>query len=118
MADINVERKSSGGRNFLPWILGLLLLAALLWGLSRMFGGDREEETNAVPVESTTTTTETTGDPAATGTVMPTDTTGMSAGAAMPTDTGMGAAGMGGQVTGARDSAGGDNVPEGPTGNP
>ena len=117
MADINVERKSSGGRNFLPWILGLLLLAALLWGLSRMFGGDREE-TNAVPVESTTTTTETTGDPAATGTVMPTDTTGMSAGAgaAMPMDTG--AAGMGGQVTGARDSAGGDNVPEGPTGNP
>jgi hypothetical protein len=117
MADINVERKSSGGRNFLPWILGLLLLAALLWGLSRMFGGDREEETNAVPVESTTTTTtETPGDPAATGTMMPTDTTGMSAGAAMPMDTG--AAGMGGQVTGARDSAGGDNVPEGATGNP
>ena len=118
MADINVERKSSGGRNFLPWILGLLLLAALLWGLSRMFGGDREE-TNAVPVESTTTTTtETTGDPAATGTVMPTDTTGMPAGAgtAMPMDSG--AAGMGGQTTGARDSAGGDNVPEGPTGNP
>ena len=73
MADINVERKSSGGRNFLPWILGLVLLAALLWGLSRMFGGDREEETNAVPVESTTTTTQpTSGDPAATGTTAPT----------------------------------------------
>ncbi|MBD0321372.1 MAG: hypothetical protein ICV87_13620, partial [Gemmatimonadetes bacterium] len=55
MADINVERKSSGGRNFLPWILGLLLLAALLWGLSRMFGGDREE-TNAVPVDGAATT--------------------------------------------------------------
>ena len=116
MADINVERKSGGGRNFLPWILGLLLLAALLWGLSRMFGGEREE-TNAVPVDSTMTTTETTGDPAATGTVMPADTAGMAdPGAAMPMDSG--AAGMGGQTTGARDSAGGDTVAEGPTGNP
>lgn len=59
MADINVERKSSGGRNFLPWILGLLLLAALLWGLMSLFGGDDEvEETPVAPVSEAVPVTE------------------------------------------------------------
>ena len=112
MADINVERKRSGGPNFLPWLLGLLLLGLLIWGLSRMLGGN--DETEAVPVTDSTVTTTDTMMPAATPvTPMPADSAAM---APMPMDSG--AAGTAGQVTGARDSAGGDNVPEGPKGNP
>lgn len=39
MAEIKVEKKSSN--NILPWIVGLVLLALVVWGLSRM--GDRDE---------------------------------------------------------------------------
>ena len=39
MAEIKVEKKRSN--NILPWILGLVLLALVVWGLSRM--GDRDE---------------------------------------------------------------------------
>ncbi len=38
MAEIRVERKEK--RSMLPWILGLLLLALVLWGISQMMGGD------------------------------------------------------------------------------
>ncbi len=38
MAEIRVERKEK--RSMLPWILGLLLLALVLWGISEMMGGD------------------------------------------------------------------------------
>jgi hypothetical protein len=55
MADINVERKRSGP-NILPWLLGLVLLAALIWGAMRFMGGDDEETTTTTTTESTTTT--------------------------------------------------------------
>ncbi|HEX8362790.1 MAG TPA: hypothetical protein VF613_21890 [Longimicrobium sp.] len=106
MADINVERKRSGGPNFLPWLLGLLLLGALIWGLSRLLGGNDDVE--PVPAtDSTTLTTDTMMPTATPVTPMPADSAAM---APMPMDSGA--------VTGARDSAGGDNVPEGPKGNP
>ena len=38
MAEIRVEKKER--RSMLPWILGLLLLALVLWGISEMMGGD------------------------------------------------------------------------------
>ena len=57
MADINVERKSGGGRSILPWILGLLLLGALIWGLSRLLGGGDDEVNNATTADTTVTTT-------------------------------------------------------------
>lgn len=115
MADINVERKSGGGRSILPWILGLLLLGALIWGLSRLLGGGDDEINNATTSDTTVTTTETmptTGDPAATGTMAP--AAGAAAGTAMPMDS----AAAGTQMTGAVDSAGGDTVAEGAVGNP
>jgi hypothetical protein len=113
MADINVERKRSGGPNFLPWLVGLLVLGLLIWGLSRLLGGDDEAE--PVPATDSTTLTTDTMMPAATPvTPMPADSAAM--GAPMPMDSGT--AGTGGAVTGAADSAGGDNVPEGPKGNP
>jgi len=40
MADIRVERK---GPNIWPWIIGLIVLALLVWGLMELFGrGDPE----------------------------------------------------------------------------
>ncbi len=116
MADINVERKRSGGPNFLPWLLGLLLLGALIWGLSRLLGGD--DEADPVPVTDSTMVTTDTMMPAAAPAPMPMDSAAMAPGATAPMPMDSGAAGMGGQVTGARDSAGGDTVAEGPRGNP
>jgi len=40
MAEIKVEKKRSN--NILPWILGLVLLALVVWSLSRM--GDRDQD--------------------------------------------------------------------------
>lgn len=40
MAEIKVEKKRSN--NILPWVLGLVLLALVVWGLSRM--GDRDRD--------------------------------------------------------------------------
>jgi hypothetical protein len=40
MAEIKVEKKRSN--SILPWILGLALLALVVWGLSRM--GDRDRD--------------------------------------------------------------------------
>ena len=113
MADINVERKSSGGRSFLPWILGLIVLALLIWGLSRLLGGNDDEVDTTTTSDTTVTTTETmpVTDPAAT-TAAPVG----AAGATMPMDSA--AMGTSPQLTGAVDSAGGDTVAEGPTGNP
>lgn len=39
MADINIERRGPG---VWPWIIGLLVLALLIWGLVEMFGNDGE----------------------------------------------------------------------------
>ena len=55
MADINVERKQ---RSIMPWILGLLVLALLIWLLASMFNRDDE---------ATTTGDETTVEAPATG---------------------------------------------------
>ncbi|HVG10290.1 MAG TPA: hypothetical protein VNM67_21480 [Thermoanaerobaculia bacterium] len=41
MAEIRVERKEK--RSMLPWILGLLLLALVLWGISEMMGRDDDD---------------------------------------------------------------------------
>jgi hypothetical protein len=50
VAEIRVEKKEK--RSMLPWILGLLLLALVLWGISEMMGGDDDtvEETGASAV--------------------------------------------------------------------
>ena len=50
MAEIRVEKKER--RNLLPWILGLLLLALVLWGISEMMGDDDDavEDTGASAV--------------------------------------------------------------------
>ncbi|HEX8208724.1 MAG TPA: hypothetical protein VF584_00960 [Longimicrobium sp.] len=56
MADINVERKRSGP-NILPWLLGLVLLAALIWGAMRFMGGNDEESTTTTTTTESTTTT-------------------------------------------------------------
>lgn len=53
MADINVERKRSGGPNFVPWLLGLLLLGLLIWGASRVLSGGGDE-TDRVPAADST----------------------------------------------------------------
>ena len=41
VAEIRVERKEK--RSMLPWILGLLLLALVLWGISEMMSGDDDD---------------------------------------------------------------------------
>lgn len=43
MADINVERKKGGG--IWPWVLGLALLALLLWGITQCGDDDAAEGT-------------------------------------------------------------------------
>ncbi|HWM91150.1 MAG TPA: hypothetical protein VN493_10315 [Thermoanaerobaculia bacterium] len=40
MAEIRVERKER--RSILPWILGLLLLALVIWGVTQM--ADRDDD--------------------------------------------------------------------------
>lgn len=45
MAEIRVERKER--RSMLPWILGLLLLALVLWGISEMMGRDDDRAGDA-----------------------------------------------------------------------
>jgi hypothetical protein len=44
MAEIKVEKKRSN--NILPWILGLVLLALVVWGLSRMGNRDQDRTDN------------------------------------------------------------------------
>ena len=38
MADINVERK----KNIWPWIIGLVVLLLVIWGVSSMMGNDND----------------------------------------------------------------------------
>jgi hypothetical protein len=45
VAEIRVERKER--RSLLPWILGLLLLALLIWGLVEMSDRDRTPDNGA-----------------------------------------------------------------------
>jgi hypothetical protein len=45
VADINVERK---GPSIWPWIVGLIVLALLIWALVEMFGRD-DTTTRVVP---------------------------------------------------------------------
>lgn len=55
MADLNVERKSPG---VWPWVLGLLVLALVIWGLVELFGGDPEtiqDPEAAVPADTAVT---------------------------------------------------------------
>jgi len=65
MADINVERKRSGP-NFLPWLLGLVLLGVLAWFLMRSMGGDDEGTTTTDTTVGTSETAPATGTPAPT----------------------------------------------------
>lgn len=44
MADINVERK---GPSIWPWVVGLIVLALLIWALTQMFGNDNRARTPA-----------------------------------------------------------------------
>lgn len=48
MADINVERK---GPSIWPWIVGLIVLALLIWALVEMFGRD-DDATRVLPVDT------------------------------------------------------------------
>ncbi len=48
MADINVERK---GPSIWPWIVGLIVLALLIWALMEMFG--RDDTTTVAPLTDT-----------------------------------------------------------------
>jgi len=50
VADINVERK---GPSVWPWVVGLLILALLVWGLMELFGG--APETNGSTASPDTT---------------------------------------------------------------
>jgi hypothetical protein len=45
VAEIRVERKEK--RSMLPWILGLVLLALVLWGISEMMGRDHDAAEDA-----------------------------------------------------------------------
>ena len=55
MADINVERKQ---RSIWPWIVGLLVLALLIWLLASMLNGDDDDrvETEQTTIETPATT--------------------------------------------------------------
>lgn len=46
MAEIDIQRRK---RNILPWILGLILLGLVIWGLMQWMGGD-DVDTATVPV--------------------------------------------------------------------
>jgi hypothetical protein len=49
MADIDIQRKES--TPIWPWIVGLVLIALLVWAAMRMFGG-RDEEVRPVPADT------------------------------------------------------------------
>ena len=53
MADINVERK---GPSIWPWIIGLIVLALLIWILVEMFDSDEPEVEVDEPVPSAVVT--------------------------------------------------------------
>jgi hypothetical protein len=47
MAEINVERK---GPSIWPWIIGLIVLALLIWALMELFGNRDSEVVEGEPV--------------------------------------------------------------------
>jgi hypothetical protein len=67
VADINVERK---GPSIWPWIIGLIVLALLIWALAEMLGGRDDATRTAVTDDTVARTTEVapaTRDPGMTG---------------------------------------------------
>ncbi len=56
VADINVERR---GPSIWPWIIGLIVLALVIWALAEMFGRDRAATAPAEPVRVDTPATRT-----------------------------------------------------------
>lgn len=48
MADINVERKRP---SLVPWVIGLILLAVLIWAGARLLGGSDDVQEPAVETE-------------------------------------------------------------------
>jgi len=60
VADINVERK---GPSIWPWIIGLIVLALLIWALVEMFGADREPAPVVTPADTVIVDTPTTAPP-------------------------------------------------------
>lgn len=97
MADINVERKRGPG--IWPWIIGLIILALILWWLFARGGDDRMQDINAI--DTTVVATDTGG--AMMG--MPADTMAGAGMSGMPMDTAAGggmqmdSAGMHGDTT-------------------
>lgn len=89
MADIDIEKKKKG-MGILPWILGLLLLALILWGLTQCGDDDAGQRETVI----TTSGDRGARDPAAAA--VPMDT-----GMAMADTTAAGAAGMSGAAAGA-----------------
>ena len=54
MADINVERK---GPSIWPWIIGLIVLALLVWALMELFGRNDPGVVEGEPVATAPATT-------------------------------------------------------------
>ena len=54
MADINVERK---GPSIWPWIIGLIVLALLIWALMELFGRNEPGVVEGEPVATAPATT-------------------------------------------------------------
>lgn len=68
MADINVERK--GGAGWLWWVVGLLALALVVWGIAELLETDEAEVAEVVetvPMETADVTPVTTPEPIAQG---------------------------------------------------
>lgn len=53
MAKIPVERTSGGGASWLPWLLGLAVLALGIWGIAEWVSPDDDEVALVPPVETT-----------------------------------------------------------------
>jgi len=49
VADINVERK---GPSIWPWIIGLIILALIIWAVAEVMGDGEVVETETVSVET------------------------------------------------------------------
>lgn len=49
MADLRVERK---GPSIWPWIVGLIVLALLIWALAQVFSEDRTRAVGTAPADT------------------------------------------------------------------
>jgi hypothetical protein len=56
VADINVERK---GPSIWPWIIGLIVLALLIWALTQVLGRDDTRQRPMTPVDTPATRVDT-----------------------------------------------------------